>query len=107
MDIQHSINTLDHVILMSRDLSEFVDSITVRIPIHNNQQQQQLNKTSSINNNNSSDVINSNTNNTVNIHNKLVISWTHEDVINFLSTTSKGRFAKLVVPHSMTGIDLM
>lgn len=78
MDIQHSINTLEHVTLMSRQLSNYQSTTTMEIP-----------KVGAA------------------LSHTPVDQWTADQVIAWLATVDEGRFAHIILPPGMTGDRLL
>jgi len=78
-DLQHSLNTLDHVVLMSPKLHKLVHTVTAEIPM-------------------SAGMALSST---------PVVSWTPAQVNAWLATAERGRFAQLALPTNLDGKGLM
>jgi hypothetical protein len=77
-DMQHSINSLDHVVLMAPRLQEQVRSVTVEVPI-----------------------------NGAALSHIPIEEWTTAQVNIWLATAEGGRFSQLALPPGMTGAGLM
>jgi Kinesin motor domain len=77
-DVQHTINSLDHVMLMSPKLHPLVTSITVEVPLKG-----------------------------LALSHLPIETWTTEQVNAWLASACGGRFAQLVLPPGLDGAGLM
>jgi hypothetical protein len=77
-DLQHSVNSLDHVVLMAPRLYERTRAVTVEVPM----------------------------NGAAPSH-VPIEQWTASQVTSWLATADGGRFAQLVLPSGMSGAGLM
>lgn len=77
-DVQHSLNSLDHVVMMKPSLHAKVHDVIVEIPLFNGF-----------------------------LSGVPINTWTAEQVIFWLSTTNNGRFAQLALPSGLDGNGLM
>ena len=78
VDVQHSINTLDHVVLMSAELQPLTSSVTVEVPKSG-----------------------------IALSHIPVEQWTQEQVRHWLATADGGRFVNLALPEDIDGRGLM
>ena len=77
-DIQHSLNSLDHVVMMKPSLEAKVHDVIVEVPLFEGF-----------------------------LSGVPIDAWTAEQVIFWLSTTNNGRFAQLALPPGLDGNGLM
>ena len=77
-DVQHSLNSLDHVVMMNPYLHSRVHEITVEVPLLEGF-----------------------------LSGIPINTWTAEQVVFWVSTTNNGRFAQLVLPPGLDGKGLM
>lgn len=91
-DLQHSLNTLNHVVLMCPELQQLTHRLTIEVPLNMYLQlQNRFNAKLA----HSTDVGSG-------LSTKQVPDWTAEEVIAWLATAERGRFKHVVLP---TGID--
>jgi hypothetical protein len=79
VDLQHTLNTIQHVLLMSSNLSSFTDCVNVEVP-----------KTSE-----------------AALSNVPMAQWSHAQVLAWLGTVERGRFAHIVLPAGTNGERLL
>lgn len=79
VDIQHSINTINHVLLMSRELEQYTDYVTVEVP------------KSSL----------------AALSTTPIVHWTPLQVQAWLANIERGRFAHIVLPPGLDGRGLL
>ena len=78
IDLQHTINTLDHITLMNPFLYNKNSSVIVEIPKDNSA-----------------------------LSSTPVEQWTSTQVQAWLTTTDNGKFSQLILPHKITGSELL
>ena len=78
IDLQHTLNSLDHVVLMSPPLQMFTDNVTVEVPLPGSA-----------------------------LSHKPVQCWTNSQLQAWLGTANNGSFAHLTLPPGMDGQQLM
>jgi len=78
-DLLHSVNTLEHVILMSPKLQTLKQSVSVEVPMVNGAAYAHV----------------------------PISQWTPQQVAAWLTTTDRGRFAQLVLPQNLDGKGLL
>jgi kinesin family protein 2/24 len=79
VDLQHTLNTIQHVLLMSANLSSYSDCVTVEVP-----------KTSG-----------------AALSSVPMTHWSPAQVAAWIATVERGRFAQLVLPPGITGERLL
>lgn len=92
-DLQHSLNTLNHVVLMCPELQQLTHRCTVDVPLNLHlQMQNRFNaKVAHL-----TDVGSG-------LSTKHVVDWTPQEVINWLATAERGRFKNVVLPPNIDG----
>jgi hypothetical protein len=92
-DLQHSLNTLNHVVLMCPELQQLTHRVTVEVPLNLHlQMQNRFNSTLA----HSTDVGSG-------LSTKHPADWTPEEVIAWLATAERGRFKHVVLPPNIDG----
>eukprot|EP01038_Epipyxis_sp_PR26KG_P007226 gene7226-9857_t len=79
IDLQHTLNTLDHIVLMSPILQKLVHTVNVEVPIASGAA----------------------------LSHEPIPSWTPEQVNAWIASAERGRFAHLVLPRGLDGKGLM
>ena len=97
IDLQHSLNTLNHIVLMCPELQQLTYRVTVEVPLNLHlQMQNRFNAKLA----HSTDVSSG-------LSVKPLHSWTAEEVISWLSTAERGRFKHLILPSNLDGKGLL
>lgn len=92
-DLQHSLNTLNHVVLMCPELQQLTHRCTVDVPLNLHlQMQNRFNAKIA----HATDVGSG-------LSTKHVVDWTPQEVINWLATAERGRFKNVVLPPNIDG----
>jgi hypothetical protein len=92
-DLQHSLNTLNHVVLMCPELQQLTHRLTVEVPLNLHLQLQ---------NRFNAKLMHSTAVGT-GLSVKHVEDWTPDDVIAWLATAERGRFKHVVLPAGIDG----
>jgi hypothetical protein len=96
-DLQHSLNTLNHVVLMCPELQQLTHRLTVEVPLNLHMQLQ----------NRFNVKLMHSTGVGSGLSTKSVSRWTAEDVIAWLATAERGRFKNVVLPQGIDGKGLL
>jgi hypothetical protein len=96
-DLQHSLNTLNHVVLMCPELQQLIHRVTVEVPL--NLHLQMATKYNA--------KVAHGTGVGSGLSTRYVADWTAEEVIAWLATAERGRFAHVVLPAGITGAGLL
>eukprot|EP00428_Durinskia_dybowskii_P067303 CAMPEP_0170386448 /NCGR_PEP_ID=MMETSP0117_2-20130122/17038_1 /TAXON_ID=400756 /ORGANISM="Durinskia baltica, Strain CSIRO CS-38" /LENGTH=703 /DNA_ID=CAMNT_0010642267 /DNA_START=64 /DNA_END=2176 /DNA_ORIENTATION=- len=97
VDLQHSLHTLNHVVLMCPELQQLVHRVTVEVPLNMHLQLQ---------NRFNAKLMHSTAVGT-GLSLKPVPAWTSEDVIAWLASAERGRFKHVVLPPGIDGEGLL
>jgi len=93
IDLQHSLNTLNHVVLMCPELQQLTHRLTVEVPLNLHLQMQNRFNAQAAH----STAVGSG------LSTKHVADWTPEEVIAWLATAERGRFKHVVLPPGIDG----
>jgi len=78
-DLQHTLNSLDHVILMAPPLARTMSNSKVDAAVY----KESFHTTTPVQ------------------------EWSHEEVVQWISTVEAGRFSKIALPPTITGVELL
>lgn len=93
IDLQHSLNTLNHVVLMCPELQQLTHRLTVEVPLNLHLQMQNRFNAQAAH----STAVGSG------LSTKHVGDWSAEEVIAWLATAERGRFKHVVLPPGIDG----